>query len=371
MRPGAAAVLLAGLATATVGCGSSGDCTEKATCPDPGDGAAGVDVPAGADGGHAGDAGQDGTSGADSSGTDSSSDGATSDVISSPDSSATCSGVCADVVPSGWSGPVTLFDQTGSTAPACPSSFPTDAYDGNAGLNVPNPTCGCTCSAGAGAQCGSSDIEFFQDFACAMSCSGGGSVGLPTGLCFGSTGCAGNAGGLILVPPSIVYAGTCSPQPTSSIPPATWTTTARGCATTPIAGSCSSGGVCVATPPSPFASVCIFQAGMQTCPGGSYSVSHVFYGGVSDSRACSTCSCGSPTGTSCTGSQVTLFGSGNCSGTTATVSNIAGCQSVGVAVTSVEETTAPTANNGSCAASGGQASGTATPATPTTVCCSP
>ncbi len=378
MRARAAAVLLAGLATATGGCGTSGDCTEKATCPDPGDGAAGADVPVGADGGHPGEAGPDGTGGSDSGSADSSSDGSSSDGVSTSDS-ATCSGVCADAVPAGWSGPVTLFNQTGSTAPtppACPTSFPTDAYDGNAGLSAAAPTCGCTCSAGTGAECGSSGIEFYQDPSCQQACNSG-SYSLPPGLCV-TTGCPGGmpVNGVVLTAPTIAYAGSCTPQPTSSIPPASWSTTARACGTTPIAGTCPGGGLCVPAPPSPFSGVCIYQAGTSTCPSGSYSVGSTFYGGVSDSRACTSCSCGTPSGASCTGAGVQLFtqNTGVCGGTAPTVPFISGCQALGgnaIHTAGEQETTAPTANNGTCTATGGQASGTATPATPTTVCCTP
>jgi len=369
MRALATAVVVAGLATAASACGTSNECTEKATCPDPGDGAAGADVPVSADGGHLGDAAHDGTTGADSS-----SDSSTSDVTPSLDSPSTCGGVCADAVPAGWSGPVTLFDQTGPpapTAPTCPTSFPTDSYDGNADLDAPTQTCGCSCAGGTGAQCGSSSIQFFTDKVCATPCNAGG-YGLPPGLCV-TTGCTANPQGLIVTAPTASFAGSCTPTPTSTIPSTSWSTTGRACGTTGVAGLCSGSGVCVPSPPAPFGKVCVFQAGTATCPGGSYSVSHVFYGGVSDSRACSGCSCGSPTGVSCAGAQVQAFSAntGTCGGTAADVPFISGCQTVGVTIQGEEETTAPTASNGTCTPSGGQASGTASPATPTTVCCTP
>jgi len=369
MRASASAVLVGVLATMAPGCDTSGDCTEKATCADPGDGSAGLDAPVGADGGHAGDAGQDVTSAADS-GTDVS----LSDVTTSPDSSSTCGGVCADAVPAGWTGPVTLFDQSGPpapTAPACPTSFPTDAYDGHADLVVPAPTCGCACGAATGAQCGGSSVQFFTDPTCMIPCNMG-SYGLPVGLCV-TTGCASNPAAFELTAPGIVFGGSCAPQGTSTIPPSTWNTTARACGTAPAAGECSGSGVCVATPPAPFAKVCVYQAGTAMCPAGAYSVGHVFYGGVSDSRACSGCSCGSPTGASCTGAQVQGFSvnTGTCGGTAVALPYGPACETLGVTVNGEQETTAPTANNGTCAPSGGQASGTATPATPTTICCAP
>jgi hypothetical protein len=361
------AVLLVGLAAAATGCGSSGDCTEKATCADPADGAAGVDAPVGSDGNHGSDAGQDATSGGDGA----SSDGSASDVVTSTDSPTTCTGVCADAVPAGWSGPVTLFDQSGATAPAaptCPTSFPTDAYDGNAGLSAANASCGCTCAGATGAQCSSSGIQYFSDMACQDACNAGG-YSLPPQFCV-STGCSGGPAAFIVTPPVVAYAGSCNPQPTSTVPPWTWSTTARGCETTPIAGTCSGAGLCLPSPPAPFTSVCVFQSGTAACPGGSYSVSHVFYGGVSDSRACSGCSCNSPTGVSCAGSQVQGYSGTNCSGTAYAFAS-GGCQPLGVAVVSEEETTSPTVGNGTCTANGGLATGTATPASPTTVCCTP
>ena len=373
MRSVATAALLAGLVVS--GCGTSNECTEKATCPDPGDGAAGADVPVSADGGHVGDAAHDGTTGADSSsdGSTSNGDSSTSDGTTSSDSPATCAGVCADAVPPGWTGPVTLFDQTGPpapTAPGCPTSFPTDAYDGNADLDAPTQTCGCSCGGGTGAQCGSSSIQFFTDMGCAHACNTG--YSLPPGLCV-TTGCGSNPQGLIATAPTPSFAGSCTPTPTSTIPSTSWSTTGRACGTTPVTGLCSGSGVCVPSPPAPFGKVCVFQAGAATCPGGSYSVAHVFYGGVSDSRACSGCSCGSPTGVSCAGAAVQAFSTntGTCGGTAVDVLFTTFCQTVGVTIQGEEETTAPTASNGTCTPSGGQASGTATPATPTTVCCTP
>jgi hypothetical protein len=358
------AVLVGVLATTACGCGTSGDCTEKATCADPGDGSTGVDAPIGADGGQAGDAGKDGGPGA---------DGSPSDATPSPDSPGSCGGVCTDAVPAGWSGPVTLFEQSGTpapTAPSCPSSFPTDAYDGNADLTAPAPTCSCACNPGTGAQCGSSSVEFYSDSLCLIACLAG-SYALPPALCV-TTGCSSNPGSYVLAAPSVSFAGSCTPQPTSSIPPSTWGTTARACGTTPTTGGCSGGALCVASPPAPFGKVCVSQPGMAACPAGAYSVAHVFYGGVSDSRSCSGCSCGTPTGTSCTGAQVDAFSmnTGACGGTETPLA-FGSCATVGVPILGEQETTAPTADNGTCSPSGGQPSGSGVPATPTTLCCTP
>ena len=163
-----------------------------------------------------------------------------------------------------------------------------------------------------------------------------------------------------------------TPQPTSSIPPSTWGTTARACGTTPTTGGCSGGALCVASPPAPFGKVCVSQPGMAACPAGAYSVAHVFYGGVSDSRSCSGCSCGTPTGTSCTGAQVDAFSmnTGACGGTETPLA-FGSCATVGVPILGEQETTAPTADNGTCSPSGGQPSGSGVPATPTTLCCTP
>lgn len=361
-----AAVLVVVLATMALACGTSGDCTEKATCADPGDGSAGADRATGADGGHTGEAGQDGASGV---------DGSSSDATPSPDSTSACGGVCADAIPAGWTGPVTLFEQSGTpapVAPSCPTAFPTDAYDGNTDLVATAPTCACACGPGTGAQCGSSSVQFFTDTQCMTPCNAG-SYGLPPGLCV-TTGCSGaNPGSFRLTAPGISFAGSCTPMPMSTIPPWTWSTTARACGTTPGAGECSGGGVCVATPPAPFAKVCVVQSGAVSCPPGAYSVVHALYKGVSDSRACSGCSCGTPAGTSCTGAQVEGFSmnTGTCGGTEVTLPFGPSCATVGVTINGEQETTPPTAANGTCVASGGQASGTAAPATPTTVCCMP
>src|ERR1700722_14224121 len=169
---GAALALVVG-ALGAPSCGTSNDCTEKATCPDPGDGGQPDAVTAG-----------DSSVGVD---VGTPFDGPTPEG-SMLEGSAGCTGVCVDAVPSGWSGPVALFDQNG-TAPSCPPSFPTEAYNGMAGLTAPAAVCGCTCPAATGAECGSAGIEFFQDPGCATACDG--SLSLNLGQCV-ITDCTGN-----------------------------------------------------------------------------------------------------------------------------------------------------------------------------------
>jgi hypothetical protein len=104
-------------------------------------------------------------------------------------------------------------------------------------------------------------------------------------------------------------------------------------------------------------------------------VPRLYYGGVSDTRACSTCSCGSPSGADCNANahvQI-LDGCGagghllvdmhplpeTCSASTTPSAAIHG------------GTFTTTASGGSCGASGGSPTGTVAQTDPVTICCMP
>jgi hypothetical protein len=116
------------------------------------------------------------------------------------------------------------------------------------------------------------------------------------------------------------------------------------------------------------------QAGMVACPAGSYSANYVYYGGANDTRGCATCSCGEPSGGSCTFSTGSSFGfpflDTKCTVPTGAFSPVANaCVAIPTAkaVQGVMQT--PTLDAGSCAPSEGAAVGAAAPSDPTTFCC--
>jgi hypothetical protein len=375
------------LSLATQGCGGSNDCTETATCAVPMDGSTGSDV-VGVDVlASDGPATDTSSPGSDAGRMDS---GEPGDAMSIPDvvfiDSATCptGSQCVDAVPAGWSGPVVLSDQaTGPpapTPPACPSSYPNDVYDGNATPTSPAATCDCTCgTVVTGSDCNSTTplgISLYSAAGCAGTpCSSSSIPYTSMGFCVG-TGCADALSAKVI--PALPENGTCTPSLTKTFPPSAWSETARACQPASVGGGCSSSQVCVPAPPSPFdAKLCIFQGGDVSCPAGSYSQQHVFYSSTNDGRACSSCTCAEATGGTCTGGTVavaTSISGSACAGTMDSIPTDGNCYSVTLGSgNDFVWATAPqtAATGGTCAPQGSTASGSVTPAGPTTVCCQP
>jgi hypothetical protein len=146
-----------------------------------------------------------------------------------------------------------------------------------------------------------------------------------------------------------------------------------GCGGGSAATTCNSG-VCAPPAASSF-QICIYQAGDQSCPSTSYTNKQLVYGGISDTRTCTDCSCGSPDG-ACKGGDALVNGSNPpCGIGGSTIALHSGsCAGVAVSLLSLsgEVTTAPKLDDaGSCAPDGGAPTGSATPTTPITVCCGP
>jgi hypothetical protein len=295
---------------------------------------------------------------------------------------------CVLPAPSGWTGPVALWQAMGSaTAPGCQSGFG-NPIDTNAGLTFSPASCGsCTCSA-SGQTCSPAGT-FHPDQACAMAtCASAtpASDGTCTAVASNSCGSGGSfAMGAALPMPS---GGSCTTNAGSvTVPPVSWTTSARICSytgPTDTPGGCTSGGnQCVLAPTGNYGStLCIFSSmnpAPTSCPTG-YAVMgpFVFYAGAADTRGCGGCACaGAPTGGSCSGT-VSLYGTsaGGCSGTPATYTLGSACQCYGgcsqpslaaapgyvkagytVAAGTCSVTAQPTPN------------GMVVPTGPTTVCC--
>jgi hypothetical protein len=143
-------------------------------------------------------------------------------------------------------------------------------------------------------------------------------------------------------------------------------------------GACNGQGVCVPAPPPNAVGPCIGRDGDVACPA-SYPDKRLLYDGAyQDGRGCTTCSCGSPVGSSCqcTGGNcgIGVHGQANCQGgllgfipvggncgSFTTNSNTVGVILVGAQVSSA----------GVCPAAITQPTGSVTPTGPITVCCVP
>jgi hypothetical protein len=285
------------------------------------------------------------------------------------DSGAGCSGglTCAPPVPVGWTGPVVLWEGSGS-APACGSGF-NPVYDGGGSAPTTTATCSCTCGSPTGVTCSAPVLSFNAKNNChGMAC---GMVSLSEGACT-DVGSAGASCGSLSAGSSTASGGTCAADASTTVPPWSWGSLAEACKPSALSGpACGAGGQCMQLLPSPFeAHVCVLMQGTSGCPGGGYDISRVYYGGAQDTRGCSSCSCGSPaTGVDCNANaQVVLWSSTGCDAGTTLVSALpSSCETPVFKTQGATFTTTPT--GGTCTPVGGQATGGIVPQDPTTICC--
>jgi hypothetical protein len=276
--------------------------------------------------------------------------------------------MCTPAFPPGWSGPVAVFEQDSDggapTVPPCPSAYPTLAQDGHATPLAAGASCQCTCQGPC-----SLVVSTYTNNNC-----GG------THLCAATTvsaSCVPAAGACAVqtakITTGVAFAG-CSPGAQKSVPPYSWVTAARACAsgrTTYFQGGCDAGQVCAEAPPTTFArGLCIYQSGNPACPAGGYAVAHAVYGDAGDSRDCnaSACQCsGGAAGGTCSATNVTLSSASNCAGGAC----LGGSCGAPFPLTSSPYIGATlTYSSGSCTSTGTASPvGTVTPNTPTTICC--
>jgi hypothetical protein len=175
--------------------------------------------------------------------------------------------------------------------------------------------------------------------------------------------------------PQVGQGASCAPSTeVPSVPPATWSENAEGCGFTGTLTSCGSREVCVPSPSSPF-KLCVYQTGSLggTCPSpyDATSAPVVFDTGIADSRSCTDCRCGDVTG-SCTGGDVMLSPNLTCTGgITSPLPATCAVDGINGNLPLYTELTTPPTPGGTCSASGGQPSGTATGTGPVSVCCMP
>jgi hypothetical protein len=161
-------------------------------------------------------------------------------------------------------------------------------------------------------------------------------------------------------------------------PPLEWDQYALACGDSGQGAGCDSG-ACVPVPQEPFESgLCVYRPGDVACPAGPYSIRQVLYRGAADSRRCTDCGCGAPTGAECTG---TFFAGTDrdCAADVVTMSAPGQCVALPPDPTLPPQvgflssrsfryqSTGPV--GGSCEAAGGVSTGTAAAADPVTFCC--
>jgi len=336
-----------------------------------GDSGGGGDTSPGNDG-SSGDAGKDGTVTGDTGaplegGPADTGSGHDAAPESGPEGGCPVNEACVPAAPPGWLGPVAFY-LGAAPAPSCPPTT-SAALTGQAGLDAPPAQCS-TCACTGSVTCSAPEVQFSTTSTCNSSCA----TGTATSTCSALSGtCTGGA-------PTIEIYASAQSQPSASgcvastetptLPPVSWSQVAALCASASYP-SCGSTQVCAPITASPFQG-CIYQAGNQTCPNGPYSVKQVVYSSDTDTRGCSPCTCGLPTGTTCSGGSVGFANSAavgcSSSGNVAVPST---CADVGLLAPpgKIELTTAPTPTSAGCTASGGTANGGVTATGPTTICC--
>lgn len=284
---------------------------------------------------------------------------------------------CVDADPPGWTGHyyVSEVQLPAPAPPACPAGL-TARTDHASPAGAAQCTA-CSCGNLQGAACSPPALTCWIN---STTCNGGQSIDLTQfyqdGACH-STAVTGGGG----VPfsckltsaPMVIAPGGCAPS-TSDFPnKVSWQQRVDACGADQASGACGTGKVCVPQGPGAAGeSLCIRSDGMAACPAG-WPKAIVAYANATDTRACSGCACGGP-GTTCGDAHYTFYTQPQCvaAGTTGVAQvNSSNCTDLTPEVTQnmgSAKATLPVAK-GSCAASGGTATGSVTPQNPVTYCC--
>jgi hypothetical protein len=286
----------------------------------------------------------------------------------------------------GWDEPSWLWIGAEDLAPECPAGLATTAYEGHADLVAPAVCEACTCEPPTGsctlpsklmastATCGVPGVTTSFDAPATWD-----------GSCDGTTQTPDGAAHSLSIDPITMSENGCAsgPPAAAKIVSLRWDTFARACDVVGWSAGPTRRSACVPDEPLPSGfHLCIYRESERACPtepGNVFTERHTFYKGVDDDRQCSTCTCGVPTGSTCT-AEVSIY-KGNdltCSGPTVakgiTISSSSptciDIQLPGQALGS--KSAGPTTYiPGTCPPLGGDASGSASPTDPDTFCCRP
>ncbi|HVV51766.1 MAG TPA: hypothetical protein VHO06_19010, partial [Polyangia bacterium] len=191
--------------------------------------------------------------------------------------------------------------EAATAATTCPSNFTGGETPLNEGLSVPAATScsGCACSATT--SCSISLYSYTTAAAC--NADTGNTGGTLVGALSGSSMCDEPSGGLTApgyrFGPLTKTDSACTPSGTPALPAATWTTQKKFCAVNRLGGGCNPGYVC-APKLAQMTDHCVRADGAQSCPAGYSPQTDTWYKGLSDTRACAACGCGTETPGDCT-----------------------------------------------------------------------
>ncbi len=284
---------------------------------------------------------------------------------------------CVAEAPSGWTGYAYAL-MTDLPAPA-PTPCP-DASQPELHFDKPSGPASCsTCSCGAvqGVSCGYPEMDCYDN---SSSCSNGAdeSFNDKDGAChdFSSfwndhndwntcemTQAAGLTG-----------SGSCTPSVVVPAVPPPWGAEVRTCALAgPFGAGCNGSEVCVPRAVTNYPELCVTQQGEHSCPSGWNG--GAVYGGSSDDRSCSPCTCSGVNGASCTTGTIIVYDQNTCgTGGDGPIAVTQTCTDISYRTDNYSgsyELLAGTLQGGSCSPNGGQPTGAINPTDPLTVCCLP
>ncbi len=275
---------------------------------------------------------------------------------------------CLPSPPSLWSGPV-QFNL--GELPDCAGPWSDSGSTGGSDLlDVPTQCQSCSCDPPTDAKCGM-DVEVFADLGCA---------GASQSSAFYSDGLCINVGMQALGPESVrptsgirLFSGSCTAKAdgNANFPPPAWKDPAWTCFPSSIGAGCDAPLTCV--PPADGGAICVTRPGIHddACPVDYGDLAWVLYRGVDDTRTCSGCTCGAPTG-DCSGAEIRVEDpSGGCVGTgTLLTSGVCTTLPIHSSMgTFALESGLPGGLQPTCTPSGGNPDGSLEPTSPLTVCC--
>jgi hypothetical protein len=193
--------------------------------------------------------------------------------------------------------------EAATAATTCPSNFTGGETALNEGLNIPAATSctGCSCTAST-----SCSISLYS-YATAAACSAdtGSTGGTLVGTVTSSAMCVEPSGTILSTAPGYRVGNltqsdsACTASGTPAIPATSWTTQKKFCAANRVGAGCSPGYVC-APKLAQLTDHCVRADGNLACPAGYSAQTDTWYKGMSDSRACAACGCGTETPGDCT-----------------------------------------------------------------------
>lgn len=296
-----------------------------------------------------------------------------------------CNGDCVPARPAGFSSPRLVWFGTGeSQAPACPPHAAEGETLVHAELSVAAGSCSeCSC----GPSTGSCELPTTITAHAAICNNVEGALALNTDPPASWTGACAPENP---IPPGITCNGlpcvqsvtlgqlaisneSCTSLGTSTtpLPAPTWQLVAKICEGSAF-GTCTQNEQCAPAQAQGF-SHCIEHAGNVPCPAEGYTVRHVYFDGLADTRACSPCGCGKPEGSFCA-AEISLYKDSACTAPVLTADAWSGyplCHDMGPPVASVGAKSAsePVYTPGVCEAFGGELLGEVTPQGARTLCC--